>query len=45
MKIERDFTTQRVTLHFESTGMRIALTDEETREFDKRMEQVKKDNE
>ncbi len=41
MLIERDFTSGKVTLSFE-TGNRIKLTKEETREFDKRIEEIKK---
>ena len=41
MVIHTDFTSGKITLEFESTGMRINLTDEETAEFNKRMEQVK----
>ncbi len=40
MLIERDFTSGKVTLSFEN-GNRIALTKEETREFDKRMNEIK----
>lgn len=40
MKIERDFTSGKVTLSFEN-GNRIALTAEETREFDKRIREIR----
>ncbi len=42
MLIERDFTSGRVTLSF-ATGNRINLTDEETREFDKRMREIQEE--
>ena len=37
MIIATDFTTNRITLIFESTGLQINLTDEETKEFNERM--------
>ena len=40
MIIETDFTSQKITLRFESTDKRVELTDEETREFNKRMSQI-----
>ncbi len=40
MLIERDFTSGKVTLSFEK-GNRIPLTKEETREFDKRMREIR----
>jgi len=40
MLIEREFATGKVTLAFE-TGNRIKLTKEESREFYKRMEEIK----
>lgn len=39
MQIERDFTSGKVTLAFES-GKRVELTKEETREFDKRVKRI-----
>lgn len=42
MLIERDFTSGRVTLAFEN-GNRVALTKEETAEFDKRMREIQED--
>ena len=41
MIIETEFQSNLITLHFESTGYRVRLTKEETREFNKRMQQVK----
>lgn len=41
MRIETEFQSNIITLHFESTGNRIRLTKKETREFDERMQQVK----
>jgi len=43
MQIERDFTSGNVTLAFGS-GKRIELTREETLEFDKRMRQIREQN-
>ena len=42
MLIERDFTSGKVTLSFD-TGKRVNLTSEETKEFDKRMREIKED--
>lgn len=39
MQIEREFTSGKVTLAFES-GRRIELTRDETYEFDKRMKEI-----
>lgn len=39
MQIERDFTSGKVTLAFEN-GKRLALTKEETVEFDKRIREI-----
>ena len=41
MIIETEFQSNIITLHFESTKNRVKLTKEETREFNKRMQQVK----
>ena len=41
MTIETDFTSNNITLAFESSQRRIKLTTEETAEFNKRMKQVK----
>ena len=40
MIIATDFTTNKITLIFESTGLQINLTDEETEEFNVRIKQV-----
>lgn len=42
MLIERDFTSGKVTLAFE-TGNRINLTKEESREFDERIKDIRAD--
>lgn len=39
MLIERDFTSGKVTLSFE-TGKRVDLTKDETEEFDKRIREI-----
>jgi len=39
MLIERDFTSRKVTLSFE-TGKRVGLTKDETKEFDKRIQEI-----
>lgn len=42
MLIERDFTSRKVTLSFD-TGKRVELTKEETKEFDNRIQEIQED--
>lgn len=43
MVIETEFQSNIITLHFESTGKRVRLSKEETREFNRRIKKIKED--